>query len=377
MQEIPLQGYFACCPGLRAPCAPLCLPLLSTPSPPSASPPALAHRRDSRCGTDVGREGRAGSPPSEVGWMWGRGWRSWAWVGTAGEEGRPRGRRSTGCLWRVARGSQRRAGADTRRSGRIRWAAAAGEGWGRREGSRLPQSGRSTQRRWRGPQGTRTGGGSEGGAGGRWSADYGSAFKFSGSVDGGIRKERKKREWKKEEEKKWEMRQNHRWVWNWTEENNLLYILQRICQLPEETHWCCAAESSWQEGRGTPTRFWRGVVSALPRRWRGRCLGGWCRIFCLHTSSRPLCESAWSSLPGGADVADSERCVNKCYQIIPCNKRTQVFYEPHLSEGHFHHRVPGKVKSGDGLSVLQNLHRDIFLRLGFLCGGKELKKARK
>ena len=151
MQTIPLQGYFACCLGLRGPCPPLRLPPLSTPSPPSASPPAPALHRGSRCVKDVGREGRVGNPPPEVGWKWQREWSSWVWAGMAGEEGRPLGkpwgRHSMGCQWWQAQGWQRRAGAGTRRSGRTRWAAVAGEGWGQQEGSRLPQSGRSTQRR--------------------------------------------------------------------------------------------------------------------------------------------------------------------------------------------------------------------------------------
>lgn len=89
---------------------------------------------------------------------------------------------------------QRRAGAGTRHSGRTRWAAAAGEGWGRQEGSRPPQSRRSTRRRQRGPRGTRSGGGSEGGARGRWSGDYDTAFKINRSVEGGKRRQIKEEE---------------------------------------------------------------------------------------------------------------------------------------------------------------------------------------
>lgn len=47
----------------------------------------------------------------------------------------------------------------------------------------------------------------------------------------------------------------------------------------------------------------------------------------------------------------------------------------HLPEGHLHHRVPVEVEAGDGLSVLQHLHRGTFLWLGFLCGGEELQEA--
>lgn len=59
----------------------------------------------------------------------------------------------------------------------------AGEGWGQREDSHLPRSGRSTQRRQRGLRGTQSGEGSEGGAGGRWSGDYDTAIKTNGSVE--------------------------------------------------------------------------------------------------------------------------------------------------------------------------------------------------
>lgn len=52
------------------------------------------------------------------------------------------------------------------------------------------------------------------------------------------------------------------------------------------------------------------------------------------------------------------------------------FPTPYLSKGHFHHCVSGEVEAGDSFSVLQHLHWDTFLWLGFLCGGKELKKAR-
>lgn len=75
----------------------------------------------------------------------------------------------------------------------------AGEEWGQQEGSRLPQSGRSTQRRQRGPRGTQSGGGSEGGAEARWSDDYDTAFYNN------RKKKKKKKGWEKEKE----MRQIH------------------------------------------------------------------------------------------------------------------------------------------------------------------------
>lgn len=204
MQKIPLQDYFACCPGLRGPGPPLRLPPLSTPSPPSASLPAPARHWGSRCVTDVRKEGRAGSPPPEVGWTWGREWLSWVWVGKVEEEGRqlgkPWGRRRMGCPWWGAQGWQRRVGAGIRRSGRTRWAAAAREGWVRQEGSRLPQSGRSTQRRQHGLRGTRSDEGNEGGARGRWSGDYDTALKSN------------RGRWKqREEEEMRERKGNERW----------------------------------------------------------------------------------------------------------------------------------------------------------------------
>lgn len=102
MQKIPLQGRLAWCPVLQGPSPPLWHPLQLSLSPPSAIPPELVHCRDSYCGTGEGTEGRAGSPPLEAGWRWGRVWLSWAWAGeVAGEgkrPGRPRGRCSKGCL---------------------------------------------------------------------------------------------------------------------------------------------------------------------------------------------------------------------------------------------------------------------------------------
>lgn len=132
---------------------------------------------------------------------------NWVLAGKAGEEerqpGRLWGRCSRGCRGWEAQGSQRRAGAGTRHSGRTRWAAVAGEGWARQEGSRLPQSGRSTQRRWRGPQGTRIGGGSEGGARGRWSGDCDTAIEINRSVRG---RKRTKGKMEKKETKGKEMK---------------------------------------------------------------------------------------------------------------------------------------------------------------------------
>lgn len=182
MQKIPLQGYFVCAPGLLGLCPfpPLCLHPLTTPSPPLASRPAPAHKWGSCCERDVAKEGREGSPPPEVGWTSGREWQSWALAGMVGAEGRqmgrPWGRCSMGCLWWEARDWQRKGEASTRRSGRTRWAAVAREAWGRQAGSHHRQSGRSIQRRLRGPRGTRSGGGNEGGAGGRWSDDCDTAF---------------------------------------------------------------------------------------------------------------------------------------------------------------------------------------------------------
>lgn len=54
----------------------------------------------------------------------------------------------------------------------------------RRVGYHLPQSGRSIQRRWRGPLVTRSGDGSEGGARGRLLGDCDSAFNIRGCVKG-------------------------------------------------------------------------------------------------------------------------------------------------------------------------------------------------
>lgn len=107
-------------------------------------------------------------------------WWSLAWAGGAGEEGRrpgrPQGRCSKGSLRLGAQGWRNRAEANIRHIGRTLWAAAEVGAWERRVGYRLPQSGRSTQRRWRGPLGTRSGDGSEGGARGRLSGDCDSAF---------------------------------------------------------------------------------------------------------------------------------------------------------------------------------------------------------
>lgn len=62
---------------------------------------------------------------------------------------------------------------------------------------------------------------------------------------------------------------------------------------------CCG----W--GRGTPVgqdsrwRSWPPAAWAPPRKWRGRCPGGWCQRFFLHTSSHPPVESTWSFHPVG------------------------------------------------------------------------------
>lgn len=105
-----------------------------------------------------------------------------------GEEGRrpgrPKGRCSKGCLLLVAQDWQNRGEANIPHSDRTLWAMVVGEVWELRVGSRLPPSGRSTQRRWHGPQGTRSADWSEGGAGGRLSDDYDSAFKINGCVKG-------------------------------------------------------------------------------------------------------------------------------------------------------------------------------------------------
>lgn len=100
--------------------------------------------------------------------------------GEGRQPGRPQGRCSKGCLLLVARGWQKRAEASIPHSDRTLWAVVVREVWERQGGSRPPRSGRSTQRRWRGPLGTRSGDGSGGGARGRWSDDYGSAFKIDG-----------------------------------------------------------------------------------------------------------------------------------------------------------------------------------------------------
>lgn len=98
-------------------------------------------------------------------------------AGEGRQPGRPRGRCSKGCLLWAARGWQNMAEANTPHSDRTPWAAVVGEAWEQRGGCHLPPSGRSTQRRWRGPLGTRSGDGSEEGARGRLSDDYDSAFK--------------------------------------------------------------------------------------------------------------------------------------------------------------------------------------------------------
>lgn len=175
MQKIPLLGRLACCPVLHGPSPPLWHPLQLSLSPPSAIPPEPVHCRDSYYVTGEGTEGRAGSPLLEVVWRWGRAWWSLAWAGEVGEEGRrlgrPQGRCSKGCLLLVAQGWQKRVEANIPHSDRTLWAAVVAEVWERQGGSRLPPSGRSTQRRWRGPLGTRSGDGSEEGARGRLSDD--------------------------------------------------------------------------------------------------------------------------------------------------------------------------------------------------------------
>lgn len=98
--------------------------------------------------------------------------------------GRPQGRCSKGFLQLGAQGWQNRVEANIRHSGRTLWAVAGAGAWERRAGYRLPQSGRSTQRRWRGPLGTRSGDGSEGGARGRLSGDCDSALQDWGGVKG-------------------------------------------------------------------------------------------------------------------------------------------------------------------------------------------------
>lgn len=66
MQEIPLQGYSASSPGQLGPRPPQSIRPLSAPSPPSASPPATARLRGSRCATGGGSD-RTASPAPGVG----------------------------------------------------------------------------------------------------------------------------------------------------------------------------------------------------------------------------------------------------------------------------------------------------------------------
>lgn len=112
-----------------------------------------------------------------------------------GEEGRwpgrPQGRCSKGCLLLVAQGWQKMVEANIPHSDRTLWAVVVGGAWEQRGGYRLPLSGRSTQRRWRGPLGTRSGDGSERGARERLSDDYDSAFMINGCVKGENGRKRK------------------------------------------------------------------------------------------------------------------------------------------------------------------------------------------
>lgn len=257
-------------------------------------------------------EGRAGTPQLEVEWRWGRAWQSSVWVGAVGEEGRrpgrPRGRRSKGCLRLVARGWQNRGEANIRHSGRTLWAEVGGEVSERLVGCRLPQSGRSTQRRWRGPLGTQSGDGSEGEARGRLSGDCDSAF----NIEGGGWKERMEAEEKWIDEKKEMENQDELWgilqinagalrrrdVLD-TQQLKMPRISRKlwVFLLPAERHWGCAVETGWRECPHTPHHFWPGVFATLPHRWRERCPDDWCLRFCPRTSFHPPCEWAWSSRP--------------------------------------------------------------------------------
>lgn len=67
-----------------------------------------------------------------------------------------------------------------------------------------------------------------------------------------------------------------------------------------------------------------------------------------------------------------------CEYADPFRSRTRTshgceYSGSNLSKRHFHHSIPTEVKAGNGLSILQHLHWDAFLRLGLLRYGKELK----